>query len=72
MRVVVLLSESEGERFESFCLETGHKKSPLIARLIREHLDHEGYASQRTMFQPNATTGHARKGSKARTERNND
>jgi hypothetical protein len=35
----------EANRFEKFCEARGHKKSTLIARLIREHLDREGGAS---------------------------
>lgn len=31
----------EASRFERFCESRGHKKSTLIARLIREHLDRE-------------------------------
>lgn len=31
----------EASRFEKFCEARGHKKSTLIARLIREHLDRE-------------------------------
>ena len=44
-RVQVLLRASEAERFERFCIQRGHKKSTLIARLIREHLDQEGFES---------------------------
>jgi hypothetical protein len=44
-RVQVLLRTSEAERFERFCMQRGYKKSTLIARLIREHLDHEGFES---------------------------
>ena len=42
-RVQVLLQAGEAERFERFCLQRGYKKSTLIARLIREHLNHEGF-----------------------------
>jgi hypothetical protein len=49
-RVAVLLTEADNERFEAFCRERGHKKSTLIARLIRDHLDSEGYASQPELF----------------------
>lgn len=45
-RVQVLLQTGEAERFEQFCRERGHKKSTLIARLIREHLDREGFEVQ--------------------------
>ncbi len=48
-KISVLLSDAEEERFTAYCLEKGFKKSTLAARLIREHLDHEGYASQRQL-----------------------
>ena len=44
-RVTVLLDPEEFERFAAFCLQRGHKKSTLVARLIRDHLDSEGYAT---------------------------
>jgi metal-responsive CopG/Arc/MetJ family transcriptional regulator len=43
-RVSVLLTEQEAARFDTYCRERGFKKSSLIARLIREHLDHQNYA----------------------------
>lgn len=45
-RVQVLLHPREAERFERFCVQRGHKKSTLIARLIREHLDREGFEAR--------------------------
>jgi hypothetical protein len=51
-RVVVLLKNGDGQRFEAYCEAKGHKKSPLIVRLIREHLDREGFASQPGLFDP--------------------
>lgn len=42
VRVQVLMRPDEASRFERFCEARGHKKSTLIARLIREHLDREG------------------------------
>jgi len=33
----------EAAAFERYCASLGFKKSTLIARLIREHLDREGY-----------------------------
>ncbi len=48
-RVSVLLSEDEFDRFDAFCEEKGHKKSTLIARLIREHLDSEQFRMQRSL-----------------------
>ena len=40
-RVNVLLSADEAERFTAYCSRHGFKKSTLIARLVREHLDRE-------------------------------
>lgn len=45
-KIIVLLDESEFRWFEAFCLERGHKKSTLIARLIREHLNSQGFTMQ--------------------------
>lgn len=50
VRIQVLLSHSDAERFERFCESHGHKKSTLIARLVRDHLDREGVAVQREFF----------------------
>jgi len=44
VRVQVLMRPEEAGRFDRFCTDRGHKKSTLIARLIREHLQREGYA----------------------------
>jgi hypothetical protein len=71
-KVTVIIEDEEFSRFEAYCNRNGYKKSTLICRLIREHLDREGYASQREMFQSNAEKGHTRKGSKAGTERSDD
>jgi hypothetical protein len=45
-KINVLLSETEYLRFEKYCEEKGFKKSTLLARLIREHLDSEHFAQQ--------------------------
>jgi len=45
-KVTVLLSIEEFRRFEAYCEQQGYKKSTLIARLIREHLDAERFAMQ--------------------------
>lgn len=45
-RVQVLLQPGEAARFERFCHQRGYKKSTLIARLIREHLDREGFEAR--------------------------
>lgn len=50
VRVQVLMSREEAQRFEAYCLERGFKKSTLIARLIREHLAEEHFAQQRELF----------------------
>lgn len=44
-RLTVLLSADEFKRFEVYCSKLGFKKSTLVARLIREHL--EGHDAQR-------------------------
>lgn len=44
-KISVILSPAELDRFNSYCMEKGHKKSTLICRLIREHLDREAYRS---------------------------
>lgn len=44
-KISVILSTTELDRFNSYCTEKGHKKSTLIRRLIREHLDREAYRS---------------------------
>lgn len=45
-RIQVLMPACEAELFEAYCREKGHKKSTLIARLVREHLVREGFAVQ--------------------------
>jgi hypothetical protein len=50
VRVQVLMSYEEAERFEAYCLDKGFKKSTLIARLIREHLANEQFRPQHELF----------------------
>lgn len=45
VRVQVLMRQEEAVQFERYCDVRGHKKSTLIARLIREHLEREGFGS---------------------------
>jgi len=52
-RVQVLIPKEEAKRFNAYCREKGFKKSPLIARLIREHMDREGFRPQRDLFEQN-------------------
>jgi hypothetical protein len=54
VRVQVLMSREEAERFEAYCHERGFKKSTLIARLIREHLAGEHFTQQQELFKPTA------------------
>ncbi len=56
-RISVLLAPSEAVRFEAYCEQHGHKKSTLIARLVREHLDREQFAMQAEMFWSEASRG---------------
>ena len=51
-KLTVLLGDEEFRRFENFCESMGHKKSTLVARLIREHLDREGFEMQLTLRLP--------------------
>jgi hypothetical protein len=48
-KITVLLSTDEFYRFETYCAKRGFKKSTLIARLIREHLDDQGFSMQRNL-----------------------
>lgn len=45
-RITVLLTDVEMARFRAYCDQKGFKKSTLIARLIREHLDGQGFTYQ--------------------------
>jgi hypothetical protein len=48
-KITVLLGPEESDRFERYCKDRGFKKSTLIVRLIREHLDTEGFRMQREL-----------------------
>jgi hypothetical protein len=50
-RIQVLMEEDEAERFEDYCRERGFKKSTLIVRLVREHLDREAFHPQPLLFE---------------------
>lgn len=54
-RVQVLLTKAEAYRLEEYCREMGYKKSTLIARLVREHLDREAFPEQQPLFQEQLT-----------------
>lgn len=51
VRIQVLMTPEEAERFDRYCRERGFKKSTLTARLIREHLDAEQYWPQKLLFE---------------------
>jgi hypothetical protein len=40
-KISVVLQVNLFQRFNTYCANQGYKKSPLIARLIREHMDEE-------------------------------
>jgi hypothetical protein len=44
--VNVILGAVDYRRFESYCEKVGYKKSTLIARLIRDHLQAEKFMLQ--------------------------
>lgn len=48
-KITVLLDLQEFERFERYCAAQGFKKSTLIVRLMREHLDEEKFEVQREL-----------------------
>ena len=50
MRITVLMNDDEPEIFDAYCHERGYKKSTLINRLIREHLDKTGFTMQKQLF----------------------
>lgn len=49
-KISVLLPPDEASRFEAYCQERGHKKSTLIARLVRDYLDREQFQVQGNLF----------------------
>jgi hypothetical protein len=46
VKISVLLTPDDAARFEAYCKQRGHKKSTLIAHLIREHLGREEITTQ--------------------------
>lgn len=56
-QVTVLLDDTDEERFSAYCGERGFKKSTLIVRLIREHLDREGFATQPGLLEQRKVRG---------------
>ena len=49
-KISVLLDDDEAARFDAFCATQGYKKSTLIVRLIKEHLDREGFPLQGSLL----------------------
>lgn len=49
-KISILVPKADAERFDAYCKDRGFKKSPLLARLIREHLAAEGYGLQPELF----------------------
>ncbi|MEL7739070.1 hypothetical protein AAG614_11860 [Citromicrobium bathyomarinum] len=49
-KISVLLERAEANRFDAYCRSRGFKKSTLIARLIRDHLDGEKFERQPSLF----------------------
>jgi len=62
MRVTVILSESEGRIFDAYCKKNGFKKSTLISRLIREHIENENFHFQEKMTFADKTSREGNKG----------
>lgn len=48
-KITVLLDTEQFDRFERYCEAQGFKKSTLIARLIRQHLDAERFELQQAL-----------------------
>jgi predicted transcriptional regulator len=46
-KVTVLLSDDEYQRLDAYCRERAYKKSTLLARLVRQYLDLEGFGVAR-------------------------
>lgn len=57
-KITVLLDHEEFQRFEDYCAECGFKKSTLIARLIKDHLNAQGFQPRRELplASPNAAS----------------
>ena len=47
IRLTVLLKPEDANRLDAYCDASGRKKSTLVARLIRDHLDKESSAKTR-------------------------
>ena len=47
--ITVILPADDFKRFAAYCAATGHKKSTLVARLIRDHLNAERFMLQKEL-----------------------
>ena len=57
MRVTVILGDHDAEVFDAYCNKNGFKKSTLINRLIREHIENSGFHLQKELFEKQPTKG---------------
>jgi hypothetical protein len=53
MKISVILSEDDADRFDRYCSKMGYKKSTLIVRLIRDHLAEQQFELQLNMLDQN-------------------
>jgi hypothetical protein len=51
VRIQVLMPRNEADRFEEYCRERGFKKSTLMVRLVRDHLEQEKFKPQHELFE---------------------
>jgi hypothetical protein len=51
VRIQVLMPRDEADRFEEYCRERGFKKSTLMVRLVRDHLEQEKFKPQHELFE---------------------
>lgn len=56
-RIQVVMTPELSERFNKYCREQGFKKSTLIVRLVRDHLDREGFRTRVERFREFEQTG---------------
>ena len=57
MRVTVILSDDDARVFEAYCEQNGFKKSTLINRLIKEHIENSGFVLQPDLFRGAGKSG---------------
>ena len=50
MRITVIPTEVEGEAFKAYYDANGFKKSTLISRRFREHIENSGFKYQPSLF----------------------